>query len=89
PPRPPHQPYVPLTPADDLHERDVGDFDGMPCDLLTEHGKKLDAFWQSPAHHSLPHSERLSTCSQRVSRAWSQIINDLNDNLLIVTHGGV
>ncbi|EGQ8248306.1 alpha-ribazole phosphatase [Vibrio parahaemolyticus] len=83
------QQLLPMTTEDDLQEMDFGDFDGMPFDLLTEHWKKLDAFWQSPAHHSLPNAESLSTFSQRVSRAWSQIINDINDNLLFVTHGGV
>ncbi|MDW2373210.1 alpha-ribazole phosphatase family protein, partial [Vibrio sp. 1078-1] len=69
------QQLLPMTTEDDLQEMDFGDFDGMPFDLLTEHWKKLDAFWQSPAHHSLPNAESLSTFSQRVSRAWSQIIN--------------
>jgi alpha-ribazole phosphatase len=83
------QQLLPVMTDESLQEMAFGDFDGVPFDMLTEQWKKLDAFWQSPAQHTLPNAESLSTFSERICRVWSQIINDINDNLLIVTHGGV
>ncbi|PFG56046.1 alpha-ribazole phosphatase [Vibrio sp. ES.051] len=80
---------LPMIAKDELQEMAFGDFDGVPFDILTDHWKKLEAFWQSPSQHTLPNAESLSTFSQRVNCAWSQIINDINDDLLVVTHGGV
>ena len=83
------QQMLPMSENSELKEMSFGDFDGVPFDMLSDKWKKLEAFWQSPAHHTLPNAESLNAFSQRVSSAWSQIINDINDNLLIVTHGGV
>ncbi|MGR5233888.1 alpha-ribazole phosphatase family protein [Vibrio rotiferianus] len=83
------QHLLPLNVEPLIQELDFGDFDGVPFDMLSEHWNKLDAFWQAPAQHTLPNGERLVAFANRVTCAWSQIINDINDNLLIVTHGGV
>ncbi|MBY6236979.1 alpha-ribazole phosphatase [Vibrio harveyi] len=83
------QQLLPLSVEPQLQELDFGDFDGIPFDMLSEHWNKLDAFWKAPAQHTLPNAESLDDFSHRVTCAWSQIINDINDNLLIVTHGGV
>ncbi|MGR5209771.1 alpha-ribazole phosphatase family protein [Vibrio rotiferianus] len=83
------QHLLPLNVEPLIQELDFGDFDGVPFDMLSEHWNKLDAFWQAPAQHTLPNGERLEAFANRVTCAWSQIINDINDNLLIVTHGGV
>ncbi|MGP8304821.1 alpha-ribazole phosphatase [Vibrio sp. YIC-376] len=83
------QQMLPVIENTELKEMAFGDFDGVPFDMLGDKWKKLESFWQSPAQHTLPNAESLNAFSQRVSSAWSQIINDINDNLLIVTHGGV
>ncbi|WP_104046954.1 alpha-ribazole phosphatase family protein [Vibrio jasicida] len=83
------QQLLPLIVEPQFQELDFGDFDGIPFDMLSEHWNKLDAFWKAPAQHTLPNAESLDDFSHRVTCAWSQIINDINDNLLIVTHGGV
>lgn len=83
------QQLLPLSVEPQLQELDFGDFDGIPFDMLSEHWNKLDAFWKAPAQHTIPNAESLDDFSHRVTCAWSQIINDINDNLLIVTHGGV
>ncbi|TMX41330.1 alpha-ribazole phosphatase [Vibrio rotiferianus] len=83
------QDLLPLSVEPLLQELDFGDFDGVPFDMLSEHWHKLEAFWKAPAQHTLPKSESLDVFANRVTCAWSQIINDINDNLLIVTHGGV
>ncbi|CAE6945171.1 6-bisphosphatase [Vibrio sp. B1REV9] len=80
---------LPLCVEPNIKELDFGDFDGVPFDMLAEHWSKLDAFWKAPAHHTLPNAESLDMFAERVTCAWSQIINDINDNLLIITHGGV
>ncbi|CAM3001527.1 alpha-ribazole phosphatase [Vibrio mytili] len=83
------QQLLPVVQDQDLQEMGFGDFDGVPFDMLTEKWKKLDAFWQAPAKHPLPNAERLDAFSLRVNNAWSRIVNDASDNVLIVTHGGV
>ena len=83
------QQLLPLSVEPQFQELDFGDFDGIPFDMLSEHWNKLDAFWKAPAQYTLPNAESLDDFSHRVTCAWSQIINDINDNLLIVTHGGV
>ncbi|NMS24984.1 histidine phosphatase family protein, partial [Vibrio parahaemolyticus] len=59
------QQLLPVMTDESLQEMAFGDFDGMPFDMLTEQWKKLDAFWQSPAQHTLPNAESLSTLSER------------------------
>ncbi|MGR5420730.1 alpha-ribazole phosphatase [Vibrio sp. PNB22_4_1] len=83
------QQLLPINVENDLQELNFGDFDGVPFDTISEHWAKLNAFWNAPAQHPLPNAETLEAFYQRVSCVWSQIINDINDNLLIVTHGGV
>ncbi|MBR9787746.1 MAG: alpha-ribazole phosphatase [Vibrionaceae bacterium] len=83
------QQMLPVIENSELQEMNFGDFDGVPFDMLSDKWIKLESFWQSPSQHTLPNAESLNAFSQRVSSAWSQIINDINDNLLIVTHGGV
>lgn len=83
------QQLLPIKVENDLQELDFGDFDGVPFDMISEHWDKLDAFWNAPVEHPLPNAETLEAFYQRVSCVWSQIINDINDNLLIITHGGV
>ncbi|MCF7481557.1 alpha-ribazole phosphatase [Vibrio sp. J1-1] len=83
------QQMLPVSENSELQEMNFGDFDGVPFDMLSDKWKKLESFWQSPSQHTLPNAESLNAFSQRVTSVWSQIVNDINDNLLIVTHGGV
>ncbi|MDF2152325.1 alpha-ribazole phosphatase family protein [Vibrio sp. CAU 1672] len=72
-----------------FQELDFGDYDGLAFDDLRQHWPQLEAFWNDPARCPLPNAERLDDFSQRVLSGWEKNINEINENLLIVTHGGV
>ncbi|OIQ26278.1 histidine phosphatase family protein [uncultured Vibrio sp.] len=69
-------------------EMDFGDFDGQSFDSLRPHWSLLDSFWQDPSTNTLPNAESLEACYQRVTKAWSRTVNDLNNDTIIVCHGG-
>jgi alpha-ribazole phosphatase len=51
---------------------------------------QLERFWQDPAEYSLPDAEKLSDFYLRVKSAWQQLLsNHGNENILVITHGGV
>ena len=80
---------VPLSVAPDFQEMNFGDVDGVPFDELEDKWGMLETFWQDPANHQLTGAESLQSFHDRVTQAWSQLLNDPSDNLLLVTHGGV
>ncbi|PMM51336.1 histidine phosphatase family protein [Vibrio splendidus] len=80
---------VPLSVAPDFQEMNFGEVDGVAFDDLEDKWAMLDTFWQDPANHQLTGAESLQSFHNRVTQAWSQLLNDPSDNLLLVTHGGV
>ncbi|WP_434761685.1 alpha-ribazole phosphatase family protein [Vibrio fortis] len=78
-----------LESINELQEMNFGDVDGVPFDLLSEQWESLESFWQDPANHQLTGAESLQAFHQRVIQGWSQLISSTNDNILLVTHGGV
>ncbi|CAV18883.1 histidine phosphatase family protein [Vibrio atlanticus] len=80
---------VPLSVAPDFQEMNFGDVDGVPFDELEDKWGMLETFWQDPANHQLTGAESLQSFHDRVTQAWSQLLDDPSDNLLLVTHGGV
>lgn len=80
---------IPLQSIDELQEMNFGDVDGVPFDLLSDQWDSLESFWQDPANHQLAGAESLQAFHQRVIQGWSQLISCINDNTLLVTHGGV
>ncbi|NOJ05182.1 alpha-ribazole phosphatase family protein [Vibrio splendidus] len=80
---------VPLSVAPDFQEMNFGDVDGVPFDELEDKWGMLETFWQDPANHQLTGAESLQGFHDRVTQAWSQLLNDPSDNILLVTHGGV
>ena len=80
---------VPLSVAPDFQEMNFGEVDGVAFDELEDKWAMLDTFWQDPANHQLTGAESLQSFHNRVTQAWSQLLNDPSDNLLLVTHGGV
>ncbi|MEZ8068521.1 alpha-ribazole phosphatase family protein [Vibrio sp. FF145] len=80
---------VPLSVAPDFQEMNFGDVDGVPFDELEDKWGMLETFWQDPANHQLTGAESLQSFHDRVTQAWSQLLNDPSDNILLVTHGGV
>jgi len=80
---------VPLSVACEFQEMNFGEVDGIAFDELKEKWAMLDTFWQDPSNHKLSGAESLQNFHERVTQAWSQLLNDPSDNLLLVTHGGV
>ncbi|WP_435249241.1 alpha-ribazole phosphatase family protein [Vibrio sp. nBUS_14] len=80
---------MPLSIAPDFQEMNFGEVDGVAFDELEDKWTMLDTFWQDPANHQLTGAESLQSFHNRVTQAWSQLLNDPSDNLLLVTHGGV
>ncbi|WP_122046667.1 histidine phosphatase family protein [Vibrio atlanticus] len=80
---------VTLSVAPDFQEMNFGDVDGVPFDKLEDKWGMLETFWQDPANHQLTGAESLQSFHDRVTQAWSQLLNDPSDNILLVTHGGV
>ncbi|MCZ4309748.1 alpha-ribazole phosphatase family protein [Vibrio atlanticus] len=80
---------VPLSVVPNFQEMNFGDVDGVPFDELEDKWGMLETFWQDPANHQLTGAESLQSFHNRVTQAWSQLLNHPSDNLLLVTHGGV
>ncbi|MGF1756148.1 histidine phosphatase family protein [Vibrio makurazakiensis] len=73
----------------DLQEMSFGDVDGVPFDDLQQQWELLESFWLDPANHQLPGAESLHSFQSRVISAWSHVLESENDNILLITHGGV
>ena len=80
---------VPLSVAPGFQEMNFGEVDGVPFDELEDKWGMLETFWKDPANHQLTGAESLQGFHDRVTQAWSQLLNDPSDNILLVTHGGV
>ncbi|WP_061018207.1 alpha-ribazole phosphatase family protein [Vibrio splendidus] len=80
---------VPLSVAPGFQEMNFGEVDGVPFDELEDKWAMLETFWKDPANHQLTGAESLQGFHDRVTQAWSQLLNDPSDNILLVTHGGV
>ncbi|UPR34188.1 histidine phosphatase family protein [Vibrio cyclitrophicus] len=80
---------LPLSIVTGFQEMNFGEVDGVPFDELEDKWEMLETFWQAPANHQLTGAESLQGFHDRVTQAWSQLLNDPSDNILLVTHGGV
>ncbi|MEG3221896.1 histidine phosphatase family protein [Vibrio gigantis] len=80
---------VPLSVTSEFQEMNFGEVDGVVFDELKDKWAMLETFWQDPASHQLTGAESLKGFHDRVTQAWSQLLNEPSDNLLLVTHGGV
>ena len=80
---------VPLSVTSEFQEMNFGEVDGVVFDELKDKWAMLETFWQDPASHQLTGAESLQGFHDRVTQAWSQLLNDPSDNILLVTHGGV
>ncbi|NVD06565.1 alpha-ribazole phosphatase [Vibrio sp. JPW-9-11-11] len=69
-------------------EMAFGQFDGVPFDSLKQQWPQLEAFWQNPASNTLPGGESLEGFYQRVSEQWQTLTQRIEQDTLIVCHGG-
>jgi len=72
-----------------FQEVSFGDFDGVPFEALKEHWDKLEAFWRDPATHTLPNGEPLADFHARVISGWHELLDQHEEDVLLITHGGV
>ncbi|MCE0496303.1 histidine phosphatase family protein [Vibrio salinus] len=74
----------------DLGEMNFGVYDGVPFDRIPQdEWGTLDRFWQDPQANPLPEAETLEHFYHRISVTWEGVISGLDQDLLIITHGGV
>ena len=73
---------------DALRELDFGHYDGVSYDSLGDEWPKLEAFWQAPAQNTLPGAEPLDLGFARVANAWQHIVHSMEQDTLIIAHGG-
>ncbi|MDD2892927.1 MAG: histidine phosphatase family protein [Halothiobacillaceae bacterium] len=69
-------------------ELDFGTWTGRSAAEIMQHeAEYLSAFWRDPLLHAPPAGETLQHAASRIQAAWDALPTD--ENLLIVTHGGV
>lgn len=76
-------------------EIDFGDWEGMTSQQIMENDSgRLSEYWKNPSLVTPPNGESLDDFRSRVVTAWRDLIdkyfhiNNANEHLLIVTHGG-
>lgn len=69
-------------------ELDFGAWTGRSAAEIMQHeAEHLSAFWHDPLQHAPPGGETLQHAASRIHAAWDAL--PMDENLLIVTHGGV
>lgn len=81
-------PSLDLIEEPDFRELHFGRFDGLTFDDLKDEQELLQAFWKAPAINTLPDAEPLEEAYHRVTKAWQQQLNTLQQDTLIISHGG-
>ncbi len=80
---------VPLTVSSALSEMNFGAFDGRPFSSIEENDwPLLEKFWHDPANVQLPEGEQLGHFYLRCVRAWQSIVDHIEEDTLIIAHGG-
>lgn len=74
--------------AAEFKEMNFGDIDGMPFDTIRSQWPLLEQFWQAPAETQLPNAETLQEFKTRITTGWQQFVLDVEQDTLIVCHGG-
>ncbi|NRF63604.1 histidine phosphatase family protein [Vibrio coralliilyticus] len=77
-----------LSIEDELREMDFGEVDGKPFDSIKSEWPLLERFWNDPAAVELPQAETLQAFHQRVSRQWAALMESVEEDTLIISHGG-
>jgi alpha-ribazole phosphatase len=77
-----------LTIQEGWKEVSFGDFDGVPFSKLKNEWQTLERFWANPAQNTLPNAESLEIFHSRVTRQWQQYVDSVEEDTLIVCHGG-
>ena len=76
-----------LSIADELQERDFGDWDGVAEGQIAK--ADLQAYYQHPFDYPIANAETLPQMQQRVHDYWAKLLTADQQKLLVITHGGV
>ena len=82
---------IPVTHDERIREIHFGDWEGRsPAELAEIDTEPLTRFWNNPVKFTPPNAECLVDFEKRVLSAWYDIsARYANQNVLLVTHGGV
>ncbi|MDH5517735.1 MAG: alpha-ribazole phosphatase family protein [Gammaproteobacteria bacterium] len=85
------QQQIKLIEMADFKEINFGDWDGLSAEQIQlTSAAELNQFWSNPTEYTPPNAETLKDFQRRVVTGWQQLINRFKDqNILLVTHGGV
>jgi len=90
-----HQNKIKSKAMPEFMEIDFGDWDGLTAEeVQATQAIELKNFWENPSKHTPPNGENLNDFQQRVVNGLNLLIEshkelDENQNILLVTHGGV
>ena len=75
----------------DFMEINFGDWDGKTIEQIEATDKStLNNFWNDPVNNTPPNAECLNDFKQRIVNGWESLITQHKDNnVLLITHGGV
>jgi len=81
---------VPLVLDQNLIEIDFGDWEGRDVSAVwCDFPQQAEAFWRNPEDNPPPGGETIAELQSRVSGFLDRVITGDDDNLLVVSHGGV
>lgn len=70
-------------------ERSFGDFDGLSFEQVQQQfPDALAHYLQNPYVHTIPNAETFEDFKQRIDQAWSDLIQQNYQRVLLVTHSG-
>lgn len=81
-------PELTLKVTDNWKETHFGDLDGVPFEKAQSDWPRFEAFWRDPATNALPNAEPLEPFYNRISKAWESFSQTLDQDTLIICHGG-
>ncbi len=82
---------TPVMEDERIREMHFGDWEGRsPAELAEIDAEPLARFWNNPVKFTPPNAECLMDFEKRILSAWHDIaVRYANQNVLLVTHGGV
>jgi alpha-ribazole phosphatase len=84
-----HVKGVSLSVNSELSEMNFGNYDGREFSTLNDvDWALLEKFWQAPSSVNLPNGEELGQFYRRCVSAWQTTIEQLEDDTLVIAHGG-
>ena len=82
---------TPVVIKKDLREICFGDWEGKKSEIIWNENKELlTEFWNDPVNNTPPNAEPYNCFDNRIKKVLNSIlINNKQDNVLLIVHGGV